>query len=139
MFQRIAHREADPELAAACRPCRPNHASTRGGEDDSEGVEREHFQPTKSADFVLDGSKAAAGVRLKQSVDGVGLATERVGDGDGGVYQSIGMCTERGDDNGGWGMGCAAVLSNDSDFMVMDIPGCAINLPISKLCAFHPL
>lgn len=71
--------------------------------------------------------EAAAGVRSKQSVDvvdGVGLATERMGDDGGGGSQSVGVCTERGDDNGGWGLGCAAVLSNDSDFMVMDIPGC---------------
>lgn len=155
-FQRVAHREADPELAAACRPRRPKHASNfptnspggdrRGGEDDSEGVEREHFQPAgatrKSAErstgvccpeepgFVLDGTAAAAGVRSKQSVDvadGAGVATElprrRMGDGGGGVSHAVGVCTERGDDNGGWGLGCAAVLSNDSDFMVMEIPG----------------
>ena len=48
--------------------------------------------------------------------------------GDGGISHRILSCTPRGGSYGdgsdsGHGLGCAAVLSSDSDFIVMDVPG----------------
>lgn len=96
LISRSADREADPELAAACRP----RASTP----------REALRCPSAENEQADSAYRTEGESRHMRNSGARPPSP-------GREQVVVDLSEAGGD------GCAAVLSNDSDFLVMDIPG----------------